>query len=438
MSRLSRVAFAAAGLSLVLSLATQAQAPPPPQGPPAVQAPPAAQTPPAGRGQGRGRGAVALPEGAGKAVVETGCVGCHQPNAITGSAGFTREGWRDLISTMVRLPDADLTTVTDYLATNFPERPGRRPTLVPGDVMVSFMEWVVPTLGQRARDPIQLPDGMIWWAGQFASLVGRLNPRTGEMREFKLDPTARPHSVIADRDGFIWYMGNANGTIGKLNPANGDITVIKMPDPAARDPHTPYFDQQGNLWFTLQNSNMVGRLVPSTGAITFVTLPTPNARPYGMAINAQGIPFIAYNGSHKIARIDPATMTVREFALPTTGSRIRRLDLLSDGTIFYVDAARGRLGRMDPNTGDFREWLSPSGAESEPYAIAVVNDIVWYNESSRRPDALVRFDPKTEKFQSWAIPSGVGIIRHMRATPDGNLAIHQGSTNRIGLVTIGK
>ena len=65
-------------------------------------------------------------------------------------------------------------------------------------------------------------------------------------------------------------------------------------------------------------------------------------------------------------------------------------------------------------------------------AITVVNDIIWYNESRRRPDALVRFDPKTERFQSWAIPSGVGTLRHMRATADGNLLIHQTSTNRIG------
>jgi virginiamycin B lyase len=67
-----------------------------------------------------------------------------------------------------------------------------------------------------------------------------------------------------------------------------------------------------------------------------------------------------------------------------------------------------------------------------------VNDIVWYNESRRRPDALVRFDPKTEKFQSWAVPSGVGTIRNLRPTADGkNLLIHQTSTNRVGLVTIG-
>ena len=81
---------------------------------------------------------------------------------------------------------------------------------------------------------------------------------------------------------------------------------------------------------------------------------------------------------------------------------------------------------------------SPSGAKSHPYAIEVIDDVIWYNESGQRPDALVRFDPKTERFQSWAVPSGVGIIRHMRKTPDGNLAIHQTSTNKIGLAIIGK
>ena len=71
------------------------------------------------------------------------------------------------------------------------------------------------------------------------------------------------------------------------------------------------------------------------------------------------------------------------------------------------------------------------------YAIAVVDDIVWYNESDMRSDALVGFDPKTEEFQSWAIPSGVGIIRHMTVSPAGNLVFHQSSINRVGVVIIG-
>jgi virginiamycin B lyase len=106
--------------------------------------------------------------------------------------------------------------------------------------------------------------------------------------------------------------------------------------------------------------------------------------------------------------------------------------------VWYVNSSLGRLGRLNPKTGEIKEWPSPSGPQSHPYAIEVVDDIIWYNESNQRPDALVRFDPKTEKFQSWAVPSGVGIIRHMRKTPDGNLTIHQTSTNRIGLAIIGK
>jgi virginiamycin B lyase len=135
--------------------------------------------------------------------------------------------------------------------------------------------------------------------------------------------------------------------------------------------------------------------------------------------------------------MDPVTMEVREFPTPE-GSRSRRLAITSDDMIWYVNSALGRLGRLNPKTGEIKEWPSPSGPQSHPYAIEVIDDIIWYNESNQRPDALVRFDPKTEKFQSWAIPSGVGIIRHMRKTPDGNLAIHQSSTNRIGLAIIGK
>ena len=48
-------------------------------------------------------------------------------------------------------------------------------------------------------------------------------------------------------------------------------------------------------------------------------------------------------------------------------------------------------------------------------------------------------EPRTETFRSWPIPSGgvyAGIIRHMRPTRDGNLSIHQSSTNRIILVTL--
>jgi len=385
-----------------------------------------------------GQAPVQLPDGEGKALVQGMCGACHDLNLITRSSGYSREAWRELIGTMVNLSGTPAQeTIAQYLATHFPPHQQLKPTLVRGEAAISFREWKVPTLGQRARDPVQTADGMIWWAGQYGNIVGKINPKTGEMVEYTLPEKALPHSITPDRDGNIWYTGNGNGTMGKLDPRTGMITEYKMPDPAAKDPHTAIFDTQERLWFTLQVSNMIGRLVPSTGEIKLITSPRKGSRPYGIKQAADGSIWVACNGSNCLLKIDPETMAVREFNLPEK-TTVRRLDIAGDGMIWYVNSALGRLGRVDPKTGQYKEWPSPSGPKSHPYAIAVVDGIVWYNESGQRPDALVRFDPATERFQSWPIASGnihAGILRHMRATADGDLLIHQTSTNRIILVS---
>ena len=385
---------------------------------------------PAEAQRGRGGQEIQLPEGAGQQLVQNLCTRCHGLNQIVRSSGYDRPGWRALIDTMIALADTQANTISTYLTEHFPERPGRRPTLVPGDKSIKFTEWLVPTLGQRSRDPIEAPDGSFWWTGMWASLAGRLDPQTGKMEEFHLPPTARPHSMIPDPNGNIWYTGNGNSTIGKLDPRTGIITEYPTD---ARDPHTAVFHPNGNLYFTAQQAGMLGRLSPKTGEITEVQT---EPRPYGIQVAPDGTIWVAYNGTNKIGALDPKTMTVRYYEVPNEESRIRRLGLTSDGMVWYGNSTQGRIGRLNPETGEIREWPSPSGPDAHPYAFAVVDDVIWYNESGMRPDALVRFDPKTEQFQSWVIPSGVGIIRNFWVTKSGNLLIHQTSSNRVGLVKI--
>ena len=207
-----------------------------------------------------------MPDGKGKELVSGVCSACHQTNMITQSSGYTHDGWKELVGTMIDLKPTpeQQNEITQYLATNFPPNTKRAPKLIPGSTEITFKEWVTPTLGQRSRDPVQADDGSIWWAGQFGNLIGRLDPKTGEMKEYPLPPMAKPHSVWLDDKGMAWYTGNMNGTIGKVDPVTGKVTEYKMPDPAAKDPHTAVFDKKGILWFTLQNSNMVGRLDPAT------------------------------------------------------------------------------------------------------------------------------------------------------------------------------
>ncbi|MGH6768124.1 MAG: virginiamycin B lyase family protein [Xanthobacteraceae bacterium] len=386
--------------------------------------------------QAQGKKPPALPEGAGKTEVEAVCAGCHATTLIQRSSGYTRDHWKELIATMIDLsPSADTQNkIVGYLAQHFPPNKARAPKLVPGSMQVSFKEYVTPKLGQRTRDPIQAADGTIWWVGQWGNLMGRLNPNTGEMKEYPLPANAMPHTVELDAQGRPWYTGNKNGTVGYIDPATGKATVFKMPDPNAKDPHTLVFDKNGTAWFSLQNSNMIGRLNPKTGEIKLVTAPQPGSKPYGVKIDAAGHPWVACNGKPCLLRLDPNTMAITEFKLPLAGTTVRRLDIAPDGMIWYVNSGKGQIGRLDPKTGQAKEWPSPSGPRSHPYGIVVLDGAIWYNESNQRPDALVRFDPKTETFQSWPIPSGnvyAGIWRHGRVTREGTILIHQSATNRI-------
>ena len=215
----------------------------------------------------RGGQQVQLPEGNGKELVSTTCVRCHGLNFIANSFGYTPEQWTHVFSSMVALPKDQSDVIAAYLGKNFSEKPNTpKAVVIAGPVTVNIKEWLAPTLGQRPHDPLAARDGSIWWSGQYASRLGRVDPRTGAMKEYPLDtPNSGPHGLVEDRDGNIWYTGINVQEIGKLDPRTGTVTEYKVP-PEARGPHTPIFDQKGMLFFTLQSGH-VGRLNPATGEV---------------------------------------------------------------------------------------------------------------------------------------------------------------------------
>ena len=387
--------------------------------------------------QGQRGQQVQLPDGNGKELVQTACSKCHALNMITNSWGNTREGWQTLFSSMVELPKDQAALASEYLATHFPVKPAPEAVVIPGSARVSFKEWLVPTLGSRPHDPLAASDGSVWWTGQFASRLGRVDPKTGAMKEFPLKtPDSGPHGLVQDKAGNIWFTGISKNYIGKLDPKTGSVTEYPLPE-GARGPHTPIFDQKGTLFFTVQ-SGMVGRLMPQTGEMKVVPTPSMNTYPYGIQVNSKGVPWYVDFRGNRVGSVDPATMQIKEYTLPNADARPRRIALTPDDVVWYTDFARGYLGRFDPATGAVREWPSPGGRQSQPYGIAAIGGILWYSESAVRPNTLVRFDPATEKFQTWIIPAGGGVVRNMMVTSTGNLVLAESGVNRVAVVEVAK
>jgi len=308
-----------------------------------------------------------------------------------------------------------------------------------GTLNVAIKEYEVPTPKSRPHDPARAPDGSLWYTGQGANKLGRLDPKTGVFKEYPLKtPGSGPHGLVADREGNIWFTAISAGYVGRLDPKTGDIQEYRPSDKTEIDPHTPVFDHNGILWFTNEDTGYVGRLDPSTGKISLAKSPTAHAIPYGIVVLPNNAPFFCEFGTNKLATVDPGTMTIHEYTLPNTSARPRRIALAPDGTVFYTDFARGYLGHFDPRNGKLlKEWPSPGGSGSEPYGIAITDDgIVWYSESGVAPNTLTRFDPKSESFTQEKIPSGGGVVRNMVATPDHKLYLACSGVNKVAVVDL--
>src|SRR5260370_18577762 len=85
------------------------------------------------------------------------------------------------------------------------------------ELKVTIKEWAVPTKGAHPHDPAVAADGALWFTEQMANKIGRLDPKTGDMKEYPLKVTnSGPHGLVSDCEGNICLPANFGGPIGNL------------------------------------------------------------------------------------------------------------------------------------------------------------------------------------------------------------------------------
>ncbi|MEL7298103.1 MAG: lyase, partial [Pseudomonadota bacterium] len=281
---------------------------------------------------------------------------------------------------------------------------------------VEIDEWVVPFEKSRPRDPFATSADSVWFVGQRAGYLARLDVIDGRFEKIDLKSGSGPHNLIVADNGDVWYAGNRTGLIGRYDPTTGEIEEVPMPDASARDPHTLIFDaDQSHIWFTVQGGNQMGRLRLSDRKVDLIPSKTERSRPYGIKLAPDGDVWVVLFGSHKLVRIDAGTLETQEIPLPDESARPRRIEVLEDGSVWWGDYANGRLGRYQPATGEFDEWDLPMGDQARPYGMASdASGHVWVVATGVQPNVFLGFDIAKETFVSATeVASGGGTIRHM-------------------------
>lgn len=274
-------------------------------------------------------------------------------------------------------------------------------------------EYLVPR-GSTPHDVAPAPDGSIWYTGQRAGELGRLDPATGAIRQVKLGQGSAPHGVIVGPDGAAWVTDGGLNAIVRVDPVTERVQRFSLPTSRANaNLNTAVFDRSGTLWFTGQDG-IYGSLNPAAGVVRVFSAPRGTG-PYGITVTPDGTIYYASLAASYVGRIDPKTSQATVLEPPTRAQGARRVWADSRGRVWVSEWNVGQVAVYDPAANSWREWKLP-GEKPQAYAVYVDNrDIVWLTDFPN--NAIIRFDPATETFQSIALPSPDASVRQLLGRP---------------------
>lgn len=370
------------------------------------------------------------PHGPGRKLLEHSCIVCHGVNFIP-SKTTNRAGWEALINRMIkgpaegggfgsqlsagppmvgheRLSNQDLPIMLDYLVENFGPDAEQRAVLQDEWPEIDraalskaqYIEYRWPNTPEGPRRGTHSlnfdQNGIVYVSDVAARAIVRIDPETGETRDYMIPDGNSTHGIVVDGDGTVWFSGRGN-FVARLDPVTG---LFDQYQETARGLHgnTPVFDSKGDLWFTQLIGNKIGHWDRATDTITYYESPVANANPYGMDIDHQDKVWYSEYFSGAITRFDPETETFKRFKVQTWPNSLRRLGADSKNNIWFgvygYMGQYGKLGRIDAETGQMTEITIPI-KYGQPYdARPDVEDNIWISSMNY----LSKFDQKTMKF----------------------------------------
>jgi virginiamycin B lyase len=268
--------------------------------------------------------------------------------------------------------------------------------------------------GEHPHDVAPAPDGTVWYTGQHAGVLGRLDPRTGQLERVPLGQGSSPHGVIVGPDGAAWVTDAGQNAILRVDPSTKAVRLWALP--AARadaNLNTAAFDGRGRIWFTGQ-SGIYGRLDPNTGNMAVWDAPK-GIGPYGITATPSGeIYYVSLAGSF-LGKPDLETGATSVIEPKTPGAGTRRVWSDSKGRLWVSEWNAGNLSRYDPAA---KSWTVHKLPGDEPHAYAVyvdAEDKVWVSDFAA--NAILEFDPESESFQSFPSDREGAAVRQLNGWP---------------------
>jgi streptogramin lyase len=305
---------------------------------------------------------------------------------------------------------------------------------------VIYTEYDMPRPDAEPHDAVIDSDGMIWYTEFNQPIFGRLDPRTGETKEWNL-PVTRPEvpagslNLAMDGQGNFWIARKYQAGVAKFDRKTEKITPYSL-GPQDVNVHTLTTfvavggkDGIGTVCFDDTGNRRVYLLDPATGKIAgYDAYPGMNLGAagdegggagggaerhsmYGVSVSSKGWCYWSDLANRNIGEIDPATGKRTLYPTPTPNSGPRRENITPDDQIWFGEnnLSAQKIAVFDTKTKQFKEW---EARPVDPYdAILDKSGHVW--TGGEPTDFVSRLDPKSGEIVSYLLPNVNTDIRRV-------------------------
>ncbi|MBI3940502.1 MAG: carboxypeptidase regulatory-like domain-containing protein [Acidobacteria bacterium] len=366
-----------------------------------------------------------------KKLLTVNCNWCHSYQQIFRSR-HDEQGWSQIVSRMThgagsalinvnergRLPQEDEARLVKWLAAvRGPEskdppfvalsRPRGRST------RAIITEYELPRLELATHDVAGDSEGNLWYSPHRSSYIGRMDPRTGSVKEYRVPPVpgALPgtHWIFVDRNDIVWASENWAHNIVRFDPRKEEFSKIawKVAEPLNSPMGGNYaIDPEGFIWKCRDGA--VSKVDPKSGnAIKRYDLKRFR-NTYGSAISWDG----RYFGGGAwpqdgVVIVDSRTGEIFEVET-SRNSGPARGEFDPQGN-YWSGGRGGVLVEFETAKRRIREFPVPTPYGSLYTAKADKNGEVWAGEL--QAGRYVRFNPKTQQWTEYLLPEPYGHDR---------------------------
>ena len=374
-----------------------------------------------------------------KAVFKGACgFGCHSYQQIFRNR-FDEHSWRLLVRRMIRYRGSPLIHSADSgRGADAGKRPGRSGFSVQVEEDV-IAPWLARVRGPDSEDmPFQvlpgprgaatraivteyeLPrmllaphdvggdsQGNIWYTPHRSPYVGKLDPRTGIVTEYRVPKTPGvlpgTHSVWVDKNDIVWLSENWAHTLTKFDPRTEKFTQVRLD--FGRRLNTPAFGNfalapDGQVW--VARGNAILKIHPETGEFLERYPLEKIGSTYGNMVSADNKFWAGgLTRGNWLAFLDIQKGTVVEMETRFRGSRPAKGYFDPDGNA-WMGGRGGVLIKVDIQARRIQEFVPPTPFVTFYEAMTDHNGEVWAGEM--QGGRFVRFNPATEKWIEYVLP----------------------------------